>query len=78
MLVRHVLSQLSYAPVSGEVFTSATWHIIDEEGRFVKHFFLIFCKNFQPGKTPLLPSFYRFFRISSRSAGVKVCTVSQN
>ena len=53
MLVRHVLSQLSYAPVSQEVFTSATGHIIGEEGRFVKHFFHLFSKNLLPDKTPV-------------------------
>ena len=58
MLVRHVLSQLSYAPMSQEVFTSATRHIIGEEGRFVKHFFRIFGKNFPAGKTPCFPFFY--------------------
>ena len=53
LLVRQMLSQLSYAPVClGEWLTSATWHIIDEEGRFVKHFFQNFLKKLLPDKTP--------------------------
>ena len=41
MLVRHVLSQLSYAPIgiAVGVHTSATWLIIHIIGSFVKHFF---------------------------------------
>ena len=47
LLVRQMLSQLSYAPVCfGVLLTSATWHIIDYRERFVKHFFQLFSKNF--------------------------------
>ena len=44
LLVRQMLSQLSYAPVcaSSVLRTSATWFIIHRVGRFVKHFFQIF------------------------------------
>ena len=72
MLVRHVLSQLSYAPKSQEVFTSATRHIICEEGRFVKHFFRFFRKNFYAGKTPRFTLFYILSSISWMSSGLKL------
>ena len=45
LLVRQMLSQLSYAPVSATVLhTSATGHIIPLDSRFVKHFFDFFQK----------------------------------
>ena len=72
MLVRHVLSQLSYAPKSQEVITSATRHIIDEEGRFVKHYFRIFSKNFPLSKTPCSLLIYRLSSIFWMSAGLKL------
>ena len=79
MLVRHVLSQLSYAPICASVlFTSATRHIIAQGGRFVKHFFLIFSKNFFFDKTPYFPGYQIFFSISRISSGVKLWMVSQN
>ena len=48
MLVRHVLSQLSYAPKpsSEAPRTSATWFIIHTGGYFVKHFFSFSAKHF--------------------------------
>ena len=48
MLVRHVLSQLSYAPLpeSNEAKTSATGIIIHSALIFVKGFFFIFFMNF--------------------------------
>ena len=48
LLVRQMLSQLSYAPefASSVLRTSATWFIIHINPRFVKHFFRIFSKNF--------------------------------
>ncbi len=47
MLVRHVLSQLSYAPEVVVVgFASTTGFIIHAKRHFVKHFFQIFSKNF--------------------------------
>ena len=47
LLVRQMLSQLSYAPKSSEVLrTSATWIIIHTKGTFVKNFFDFFAKNF--------------------------------
>ena len=44
LLVRQMLSQLSYAPVfaSSVLHTSATWFIIHINPYFVKHFFSIF------------------------------------
>ena len=79
LLVRQMLSQLSYAPVCLGVFrTSATWHIIDEGERFVKHFFQKFSKNFLLNKTPHSRSNQTFFRISRMSSGVKLWMVSQN
>ena len=43
LLVRQMLSQLSYAPVSAWVLhTSATWFIIHMKPGFVKHFFRFF------------------------------------
>ena len=79
MLVRHVLSQLSYAPDSRfSVFPSATRHIIAQGGRFVKHFFLIFSKNLYLNKTPCFPENQMFFSISRISSGVKLWMVSQN
>ena len=79
MLVRHVLSQLSYAPVSRfGVFPSATRHIIAQGGRFVKHFFLFFSKNLLPGKTPGFSADQTVFRISRMSSGLKRWMVSQN
>ena len=41
LLVRQMLSQLSYAPdsIAFVLRTSATWFIIHIQGRFVKHFF---------------------------------------
>ena len=48
MLVRHVLSQLSYAPIpiAERLNISATGIIIPKEGLFVKHFFRFFMLNF--------------------------------
>ena len=47
LLVRQMLSQLSYAPKSSEVLrTSATWIIIHRNIAFVKNFFHFFTKNF--------------------------------
>ena len=76
LLVRQMLSQLSYAPMSSEVLrTSATWIIIHIKGRFVKNFFCFFAKNFiarfsevflgKPGKNQI------FFSKSAISSGVK-------
>ena len=44
LLVRQMLSQLSYAPkfASSVLHTSATWFIIHTNPRFVKHFFAKF------------------------------------
>ena len=77
LLVRQMLSQLSYAPMSSEVLrTSATWIIIHIKARFVKNFFRFFAKNFiarfsdvflrKPGENQI------FFNSSAISAGVKV------
>ena len=47
LLVRQMLSQLSYAPVClGVLLTSATWFIIHRKPYFVKHFFSKFSDNF--------------------------------
>ena len=79
MLVRHVLSQLSDAPKClFEVFPSATWIIIAVKGRFVKHIFYIFSKNFFVNKSACLPLNQILFRRSAKSSGVKLYTVSQN
>ena len=53
MLVRHVLSQLSYAPLGclDALHISATWFIILINRSFVKHFFAIFLKFFIARKT---------------------------
>ena len=51
LLVRQMLSQLSYAPMCQRLFTSATWFIIHIKGSFVKHFFRIFLKYFIGRKT---------------------------
>ena len=47
LLVRQMLSQLSYAPLVcfGVLLTSATWFIIHMKGAFVKHFFKKFFNN---------------------------------
>ena len=62
MLVRHVLSQLSYAPIgiAAGVHTSATWFIIHIEPVFVKSFFRFFAKNFTLGKTVIFPKVFGF------------------
>ncbi len=80
MLVRHVLSQLSYAPELSfsEVFLSATWFIIAGKGRFVKHYFSIFSQNFSTYKPAHFPQDQILFSRSAKSSGVKVYTVSQN
>ena len=78
LLVRQMLSQLSYAPVSEEVFTSATRHIIAQGGRFVKHFFQLFSENIPLDKTSLLPVYQMLFSSFSMSAGEKLWTASQN
>ena len=51
LLVRQMLSQLSYAPIcaSSVLRTSATWFIIHTKGHFVKHFFIIFFVYFVTG-----------------------------
>ena len=47
LLVRQMLSQLSYAPIPLLVLrTSATWIIIHTIPHFVKHYFQKFSKNF--------------------------------
>ena len=48
LLVRQMLSQLSYAPIhaSSVLHTSATWFIIHINPRFVKGFFRFFYSNF--------------------------------
>ncbi len=53
MLVRHVLSQLSYAPLpeSQDIYISATGIIILKEHLFVKHFFSFLLKKFKAEKT---------------------------
>ena len=84
MLVRHVLSQLSYAPepLAFGVLPSATWFIIHKNPQFVKHFFRFFLTDsfeaFSQGFPPFLCEDQSFFRISRISSGVKVYTVSQN
>ena len=84
LLVRQMLSQLSYAPrcASSVLRTSATWFIIHINPHFVKRFFRFFIKNFMPSKSALFPpksvKSQIFCRMSSISAGVKLYTVSQN
>ena len=83
LLVRQMLSQLSYAPDCRlSVATSATWMIIHAKPHFVKNFFPLFSeKNFRkkPGDFPRFPNKTQQFLKSSRmSSGVKEYTVSQN
>ena len=62
MLVRHVLSQLSYAPIPHrKVFTSATGIIIHMEHPFVKHFSSIFYINFIDQKYRYFPPYFLIF-----------------
>ena len=63
MLVRHVLSQLSYAPIpiAGRDHISATGIIIPKEPLFVKHFFRFFCKNFIVDKSRIFHRNNRIF-----------------
>ena len=83
LLVRQMLSQLSYAPVTAfSGLTSATWIIIHRKVLFVKHFFRFFCKNFVTRNSPISGGIpgknHTFFSNSRISSGVKVYTVSQN
>ena len=52
LLVRQMLSQLSYAPMFSRLvlLTSATWFIIHMNPYFVKHFFIIFSNYFFSNK----------------------------
>ena len=84
MLVRHVLSQLSYASKHqlSCLRISATGIIIQKEAPFVKRFFRIFYQEFlcifTPGFSTENHAFYTFFRIFLISSGVKVYISSQN
>ena len=83
LLVRQMLSQLSYAPVCfGVLLTSATWFIIHKRGPFVKHFFQNFLSNFSESFSLSFPTSFGenqiFFSNSRISSGVNSYTVSQN
>ena len=69
MLVRHVLSQLSYAPEPASVLlTSATGFIIHVTGAFVKGFFQKFCCFFIFLKyVPILSDFPTTVLLSRRT-----------
>ena len=60
MLVRHVLSQLSYAPKHPPIclYISATGIIIPKEALFVKHFFRFFMLKFQQSKPCIFTTIY--------------------
>ena len=80
MLVRHVLSQLSYAPKYSRFGSDLS------DGYYYTHgtpicqaIFFKFFNKFSAHKVPLFPTKHQaFFNISAISAGVKVYTVSQN
>ena len=77
LLVRQMLSQLSYAPKDvAELFFSATWIIIHRNNYFVKHYFCIFEIIFPGQKTCFLPPdiglIQIFFSRSRMSSGVNL------
>ena len=65
LLVRQMLSQLSYAPMCQRLFTSATWFIIHKKPIFVKHFFIFFQKNYSCRKGSIFPPYSIIYQISS-------------
>ena len=65
LLVRQMLSQLSYAPMRRMLFTSATWFIIHKKPIFVKHFFIFFQKNYSCRKGSIFPPYSVIYQISS-------------
>ena len=76
LLVRQMLSQLSYAPVLAfGALTSATWFIIHKGCPFVKNFFRFFLNNFSTNEPRDFPPYFCHFQTSSRSlpisSGVK-------
>ena len=80
MLVRHVLSQLSYAPKCSRFGSDLS------DGYYYTHgtpicqaiFFKFFNKFFTPYVPAIPTKYHAFFNISAISSGVKVYTVSQN
>ena len=78
LLVRQMLSQLSYAPVSRGVHLSDMAHY-RRRGAFCQALFsTFFKKTFCPAKRPLYRLNQMFFSSSWIFSGVKVWTVSQN
>ena len=65
LLVRQMLSQLSYAPksVAFVLRTSETWFIIHIELRFVKHFFSFFSEFFRCPEMPRASGKYVIFSV---------------
>ena len=80
MLVRHVLSQLSYAPKYSRFGSDLSdGYYYTQEPPICQAIFFKFFNKFFSFKAPLYPTkYYAFFNISAISAGVKVYTVSQN
>ena len=80
MLVRHVLSQLSYAPLrSLSASDLSDGYYYTQEGPICQAIFFKFFNKFFNPNVPVNPTKpYAFFNISAISAGVKVYTVSQN
>ena len=80
MLVRHVLSQLSYAPIrSLSASDLSDGYYYTQEGLICQAIFFKFFNKFFSLKPLLIPTkHYAFFNISAISAGVKEYTSSQN
>ena len=74
LLVRQMLSQLSYAPefASSVLRTSATWFIIHINPHFVKHFFLIFFVYYLDLKQDIFSAFPAVF-ITFQTAAADFC-----
>ena len=84
MLVRHVLSQLSYAPLPlprlALDLSDMTYYT--QEAQVCQELFLLFAENLFPFGIRVLPpipgEIQTFSNSSATSSGVKVYTVSQN